>query len=99
VWALSKQATIPLIKLQVTNTHLRSSILSSPLTDYPVVLYNPVCQGMNPFFSRMKEGELPEFSRFQGKTRYDSFKYAESGYSVESEKLVLSKIGYIKIKL
>jgi putative transposase len=51
------------------------------------------------FFRRVKNGETPGYPRFQGRNRYDSFTYPQAGYSLEGNKLVLSKIGHIKIKM
>jgi len=51
------------------------------------------------FFRRVKNGEKPGYPRFKGYGRYDSFTYTQSGFSLKSGKLWLSKIGYIKIKL
>ena len=39
------------------------------------------------------------YPRFQGRDRYNSFTYTQSGFKIEDEKLVLSKIGNIKIIL
>lgn len=50
------------------------------------------------FFRRIKSGEKPGFPRFQGKHRYNSFTYPQSGFRIESDgKLFLSKIGHVKI--
>lgn len=51
------------------------------------------------FFRRVQNGEKAGYPRFQGRDRYDSFTYPQAGFSVEGSKLVLSKIGHIKIKL
>lgn len=51
------------------------------------------------FFRRVKNGEKPGYPRFQSRNRYDSFCYPQVGFSVEENRLVLSKIGHIKIKL
>ena len=51
------------------------------------------------FFRRVKTGEKPGYPRFQGKQHYDSFTYPQAGFSIEGNKLVLSKIGHVKIKL
>lgn len=50
------------------------------------------------FFQRIKRHQTPGFPRFQGKHRYDSFTYPQTGFSV-GDKLQLSKIGNVKIKL
>ncbi|HEX4203074.1 MAG TPA: transposase, partial [Ktedonobacteraceae bacterium] len=51
------------------------------------------------FFRRVKNGEIPGHPRFQGRERFDSFTFPQAGFSLEGNKLVLSKIGHIKIKL
>ncbi|MEW6213205.1 MAG: transposase [Acidobacteriota bacterium] len=51
------------------------------------------------FFRRVREGERPGFPRFRARSRYDSFTYSQSGFTIEHGKLRLSKIGKIKIKL
>jgi putative transposase len=51
------------------------------------------------FFRRVKErGEKAGFPRFKSRFRYDSFTYAQSGFSLNG-KLRLSKIGEVRIKL
>jgi putative transposase len=52
------------------------------------------------FFRRVKNGEKPGYPRFQGHNRYDSFTFPQAGFSFTHEnRLCLSKIGSIKIKL
>jgi putative transposase len=52
------------------------------------------------FFRRIENGETPGFPRFQGRNRYNSFTYPQSGYSLTHDsRLTLSKIGSIKVKL
>jgi len=51
------------------------------------------------FFRRVKAGETPGYPRFKGKGRYDSFSYPQMGFKLENGRLMLSKIGNIKIKL
>jgi len=51
------------------------------------------------FFRRVKQGEKPGYPRYKGYDRYDSFTYPQSGFKLTGKKLVLSKIGTIKIKL
>jgi putative transposase len=50
------------------------------------------------FFRRVKQGEEPGYPRFQGKNRFDSFTYPQSGYKLEGKFLKLSKIGDVRIK-
>jgi putative transposase len=50
------------------------------------------------FFKRIQQGKKG-FPRYQGRNRYDSFTYPQVGFSLEQGKLVLSKIGHLKIKL
>jgi putative transposase len=51
------------------------------------------------FFRRLKAGEKPGFPRFRSRSRYDSITYPQTGFSIESGKLRLSKIGKLKIKM
>jgi putative transposase len=52
------------------------------------------------FFRRIKEGKTPGYPRFQGYGRYDSFTFPQSGFSlIEDNRVCLSKIGTIKIKM
>ena len=52
------------------------------------------------FFRRCKEKqEDPGFPRFKGKNRYDSFTYPQFGFKLNGNKLQLSGIGHVKLKL
>lgn len=53
------------------------------------------------FFRRVKTGEKPGYPRFKPARRYDSFTFpqAPSGCQIQGNKLVLSKIGTVKVKL
>jgi putative transposase len=51
------------------------------------------------FFRRVKAGEKPGYPRFRGMGWYDSFTYPQKGFSLDFDKLHLSKIGEVKIKL
>ena len=52
------------------------------------------------FFRRVSLGEgKVGFPRFQGKHRYNSFTYPQSGFSIKDNRLHLSKIGAIRINL
>ena len=52
------------------------------------------------FFRRVKAKQgKTGFPRFQGRFRYNSFTFKQSGFRIENNKLQLSKIGKVKIKL
>jgi putative transposase len=51
------------------------------------------------FFDRVKRKEKAGFPRFKGQNRFDSFCFPQSGFSLTDNKLTLSKIGKLKIKL
>lgn len=52
------------------------------------------------FFRRVQSGEEEVgYPRFKGKNRYDSISYPQSGFSIDSNTIWLSKIGDIKFKL
>jgi putative transposase len=51
------------------------------------------------FFSRVKKGEKAGFPRFKGASRFDSFCFPQSGFKLQGDKLTLSKIGTMRIRL
>lgn len=51
------------------------------------------------FFRRCKQGETPGFPRFKSKDRFDSFTYPGTGFSLQGDKLFLSKIGSCRVRL
>src|SRR3989441_12195674 len=56
-------------------------------------------KAMQAFFRRVINGEKPGYPRFKSGDRYDSFTYPQGGYQIIKNRLSLSKIGHIKIKL
>ena len=50
------------------------------------------------FYNRAKQGKAG-FPRFKSQSRYDSFCFPQSGFNLSGNKLTLSKIGTIKLKL
>lgn len=52
------------------------------------------------FFRRIQEGaKEPGYPRFKGKYRYNSFVYTQTGWSLDGDKLHLSKIGTVRVIL
>lgn len=51
------------------------------------------------FFRRVKASEKPGHPRFQGKNRYDSFTYPQAGFRLDGDRLHLSKIGSVRLRL
>jgi len=52
------------------------------------------------FFRRIKsKKEKAGFPRFQNRHRYNSFTYSQTGFSISDNRLTLSKIGKVKIKV
>lgn len=51
------------------------------------------------FFGRVKRKAKAGFPRFRSISRYDSFTYPQIGFSLQGSKLILSKIGKVKIKV
>ena len=53
------------------------------------------------FFRRVKAGQKAGFPRFQGRDRYDSFTYPQSGFTVaqDGRTAYFSKIGNVRIRL
>ena len=51
------------------------------------------------FFRRAKSGQTPGYPRFKGKNRYDSFTYPQHGFRLDGDRLTLSKIGSVRLRL
>jgi putative transposase len=51
------------------------------------------------FFRRLQAGEEPGYPRFKSKDRFNSFTYPQSGFKLEGDKLTLSKIGSVRLRL
>jgi putative transposase len=51
------------------------------------------------FFRRVKSGDKPGFPRFKGKNFFDSFCFPQTGWKLDGNKLTLSKIGQVKLRL
>ena len=52
------------------------------------------------FFLRVKAGEKAGYPRYRSSTRYDSFCYPDkAGWKLDEDRLALTNIGHIKIKL
>jgi putative transposase len=51
------------------------------------------------FFRRLKNGEKAGFPRFKGKDRYDSFEFNNTGFALQGDRLQISKIGNIRLRL
>ncbi len=51
------------------------------------------------FFRRVKAKQTAGFPRFKSKSRYDSFCYPQSGFNLAHDKLTLSKIGSVRLRL
>ena len=51
------------------------------------------------FFRRVKAGQTPGYPRFRGSGRCDRITFKQSGFRICEQKLVLSKIGAVKIVL
>jgi len=51
------------------------------------------------FFRRIKQGQTPGFPRFKGKERFHSICYPQSGFKIIGNKVEVSKIGLLKVKL
>ena len=51
------------------------------------------------FFGRIKHGQKAGFPRFQGKDRFDSFAFNNTGFKLAGRYLQISKIGAVKLRL
>ena len=67
---------------------------------YSQVLQNVVDRAdktFQAFFRRVKHGEKPGYPRFKGANRYHSICYPQSGFRIEGNHVVISKIGTVKM--
>ncbi len=57
-------------------------------------------RGFQNFFRRVRDGAVKAgFPRFKSKHRYNSFTYPQSGWKLEGDKLTLSRIGSMRLRL
>ena len=87
-----QRAQLPGIKL------LRSD-LGELYSQVPQDVLRRLDKTFGAFFRRCRRGETPGFPRYKGKQRYDSFTYPQSGFRLEGDKLTLSKIGSVRLRL
>jgi putative transposase len=81
---------IKLIREDVAAIH--SQVLQDPL--------RRVSRAFDAFFQRCLKGDKKAgFPRFKGKSRYHSFTYPQSGFKLVGNKLQLSKIGSVRLRL
>jgi len=81
-----------LTKVKRGNPYL-SSVFSQVTQD----VLRRVDKSFKAFFRRVKAGGEPGYPRFKGAGRYKSFTYPQFGFKIEGSKLILSKIGSIRI--
>jgi putative transposase len=51
------------------------------------------------FFRRVKNGETPGFPRFKGRNRFNSLVFTPAAFKVNGNRVQISKVGKIKIKM
>ena len=58
-------------------------------------------KAFQPFFRRVKAGETPDYPRFKGRNRFDSFGLKEygNGFKLDSRRLRLSGMGRVRFAL
>ncbi len=89
----SQAVQLPLIKIDRPELE---DIYSQVLQD----VLRRLSKAFDSFFRRVKQGDSKVgFPRFKSHNRYDSFCYVQSGFKIIGDKLILSKIGSVKIKL
>jgi putative transposase len=60
---------------------------------------NKLSKAFDAFFRRVKTGETPGYPRFKGQRFFNSFTYPQSGFRLEGDKLRLSKIDSVRLRL
>ena len=86
-------------KSEWINYYDQAADLKRNKTEYQKEVYSQVLQNVikrvEKSFDKFFTGA--GYPRFQGRNRYDSFTYPQSGFSIVDEKLKLSKIGILKM--
>ncbi|MDP1817299.1 MAG: transposase, partial [Leadbetterella sp.] len=79
----------------------QANSLPSTKTEYQKAVQSHVLQNVLKRVERSFKNFFNGFGypRFQGRNRYNSFTFPDSGFKIEANKLVLSKIGNLKIVL
>ena len=92
---------IPWGKPEWINYYDQADELTSTKTAYQKEVFSQVLQNVLKRVDRSFKNFYNGFGypRFQGRNRYNSFTYPQSGFGIEDEKLNLSKIGNIRIIL
>jgi putative transposase len=90
---------IPWGKPEWINYYDQANRLPGSKTDFQKNVFSQVLQNVLKRLDRSFKNFFNGFGypRFQGRDRYNSFTYPQSGFSIKQEKLNLSKIGNIKI--
>ena len=88
-------------KLEWINYYDQANCLSESKTELQKEIFSQVLQNVLKRIDRSFKNYFNGFGypRFQGRNRYNSFTYPQSGFGLKDEKLNLSKIGDIKIIL
>ena len=83
------------------NYYDQADKLTSTKTPYQKEVFSQVLQNVLKRVERSFKNFYRGFGypRFQGRNRYNSFTYPQSGFGIEEGKLILSKIGNVKISL
>jgi putative transposase len=87
-------------KLQWMNYYDQADDLTKCKDEYQKQVYSQVLQNVLKRVDRSFKNLFRDagYPRFQGRNRYDSFTYPQTGFKLLNGKLKLSKIGLIKIK-
>lgn len=88
----SQCSQLPLIKEIRTDVE---NVYSQVLQD----VLRRMSKSFDNFFRRVKSGKKPGFPRFKSRSRFDSFCYPQKGIKLIGDKLHLSKIGSVRVRL
>lgn len=87
----TQKKELPLLKKELPNFKtIHSQVLQNVL--------ERLDKSYQAFFKRLNKGEKAGFPRFQGKNRFHSFTYNQSGFKLNGKSLSLSKIGEVRVK-
>ena len=86
-------------RIQLPEIKLIRPDLAALYSQVPQDVLRRLNKTFDAFFRRVKAKQTAGFPRFKGQNRYHSFTYPQSGFSLDGDKLTLSKIGSCRIRL
>ena len=93
------------ISINFSQQSAQLTSVKADCSEYRTAVYSQVLQdtlhrldkAFKAFFRRVKRHETPGYPRFKSWRRYNSLTYPQTGFRLESDRLFVSKIGYVPV--